>query len=245
MIGIVDSGLGGVATCFHLRKKHPRTSFLVLADQKNAPYGDKTKEELLEIARDNIRWFYDQGIREVIIACNTLCSTVYPELVEEFPDMKLWNIIDLELENLRHKRFRSVLIMATSATIRMKRYEDGIRKMFPKRTVYAKATPKLVPMIEGGENPFTIRDVLADYLAPYRDKADAVLLGCTHYPLVSAQIHEVLPARQFDPNEGIEKAVSFPEEENPVLRIYTSHDAENLEKAIRLLFGEECEVEER
>ncbi|MBQ1506676.1 MAG: aspartate/glutamate racemase family protein [Erysipelotrichales bacterium] len=242
MIGIVDSGLGGLKTCFTLREKHPETSFIVLADQKNAPYGDKTRDEIYEIAYRNIKWFKDRGIHEVIVACNTVCSTVLDELQKEFPDMKLYNIISATLEELKKKRYKGIVVLATAATTRSMKYENGLKGIFPGRKVYPVAPKELVPLIESGASSKEIEDLLKGYLADYQGKADAVLLGCTHYPLASKEIKKALPVKQYDPNDAIEKTVAFHQDENPSLEVYTTGNPRLTSWQIFKLFHEDVEV---
>ncbi|MEI7668205.1 MAG: glutamate racemase, partial [Erysipelotrichaceae bacterium] len=86
-IGILDSGLGGYSIYQALHNAYPKASFVFLADQKNAPFGTKTKEALLEITIININWFIQQDIKMIVIACNTISSTIMPKLRLHFPSI--------------------------------------------------------------------------------------------------------------------------------------------------------------
>jgi glutamate racemase len=147
-IGIVDSGLGGYTVYESLRKAYPGISFVFLADQKHAPYGNKSALEIIAISYKNMRWFRSQGISEVIFACNTTSSVALNEMRMAFPDMTLHGIIDLTVDHLDLQPDESVLVMATSATIRSGTYPKAIAARNEKVTVDGVAMVELVRLIE-------------------------------------------------------------------------------------------------
>ena len=242
MIGILDSGLGGLTTLDYLHRKHPEVSFLALADQKQAPYGDKSKAEVYKITKSNLEWFQAQGIKQVIIACNTLCSTVIEELKPQFPNLELVNIVSLTLDYLKKEKLSSLLIIGTKLCISAGVYEKELRGYFPEAKIMSEATPEFVPAIEAGKDRQTIQTSADTYLHGYRGKIEAVLLGCTHYPLIGKEIYNALPVKQYDANLAIEKRMSFIPEKNPQILIYTSGNPEVTKKQIKQLFDFEMEV---
>jgi glutamate racemase len=242
MIGILDSGLGGLTTLNYLRLKHPEVSFLALADQKNAPYGDKHKEEVLEITRKNLEWFQGKGIKQVIVACNTLCSTVLEELKPQFPELELVNIVDLTIDSLKKEKISSLLIIGTKLCIASGVYENRLKEYFPHAKISSLATPKFAMQIEEGKDPETIQQSADDYLKDYRGKVEALLLGCTHYPLIGKEIYHSLPVKQYDANKAIEEHLEFKSEKDPKILIYTSGKPEETQKQIKQLFNFETEV---
>ena len=242
MIGILDSGLGGLATLDYLHRKHPEVSFLALADQKNAPYGDKSKEEVLKITKENLEWFQEKGVKQVIIACNTLCSTVIEELRPQFPKLELVNIVYLTLDQLKKEKISSLLVIGTKLCISAGVYENELRRCFPDHKIFAEATPEFVPLIEEGKDAKTIQTSAEHYLRGYRGKVEAILLGCTHYPLIGKEIYRALPVKQYDANEAIDQQVKFIPEKDPTILIYTSGKPEETEKQLKKLFDLAIEV---
>ena len=246
MIGILDSGIGGIVTLSRILEtdKFKNTSFLCLADQANTPYGDKTSTELFEITRKNIEWFKNQGVSTVLIACNTICSSVFEQLSSEFEDMNLINIVDLTCEYLAKKEIDSIVILATKLSIESKTYESKLRSSFDRADIYPVIAPALVPLVEDGKLDDEKRAALLEYLGPYLSKATSVLLGCTHYPLLKELVYEIMPVEIFDSNEAIIENLPF-ENDEQVVRIFTSGCPKKTAKQIRPILGLDIEVNQK
>ncbi len=235
-IGIVDSGLGGYTVYEALTRVYPTKKFIFLADQKNAPYGSKTTAELLDLMRSNTEWFIDQGIHEILIACNTASAIALDVLCEEYPMIKFYGIIDLTVESLTIKPDARVLVLATQANIQTFIYPHTINKRYPKAIVTSKALPNLVPLLEELADRSEIVDYLHEQLDFYQGKLDLVLLGCTHYPIVKDEISLITLAPCADSITAIIDFFSdrpLPEGKS---RCYTTKDAVQTEKQIQTLF---------
>lgn len=231
MIGVLDSGLGGIVTMQYLKERILDTSFLCLADQANAPYGQKSNEELYVLAKEHLLWFQSKGIDTVLVACNTLCSTVLPQLKQEFTTMHLIDIVSLTCEDLRKESLDSLLLLATERSIQSGVYERLLQKSHPNCKIYPVVPSQLVPLIEQSQSKECIKMALHEYLDAYQGKVNAVLLGCTHYPLVKEEIEEVLPVAIYDSRRAIVNAIPH-EHQKQKVEIYTTLDAKQTRQQI-------------
>ncbi len=187
-IGIVDSGLGGYTVYASLRKAYPSASFIFLADQKHAPYGNKTQEEIIAITYKNLQWFHNHDIHEVIYACNTTSSVALDQMRSVFPDMVMHGIIDLTVNSLDLKQGDSVLVLATSATIKSQSYPKAITKRFNDVKVDGLAMVDLVRHIEELSDEDRVNTYLKSQLSQVASAYTKIVLACTHYPIVKDQI---------------------------------------------------------
>lgn len=243
VIGILDSGLGGYTVYNALRNVYPAFPFVFFADQKNAPYGDKQVAEIFDCARNCIRWFEKQGIQEVIIACNTISSTCLEQLKASFPLMTLHGIIDLTVQQFYAGQFRTVSVIATQATISSGQYGQKLRELDPLLSVSECATPYLVPMIEQLSDPELIKAQFAHDTLSLIDNTDALILGCTHYPLVTSLIESCYPLPIFD---SIQPIIDLLRKQDMTSTgascVYTSKDPDMLKYQIKVLYHEDIEV---
>lgn len=241
-IGIIDSGLGGYTLYHGLRAKYPKKSFTLIVDQANAPFGDKTKDELLEIGKKLLTRMSDLNIETVLIGCNTLSASVYRELVEAFPHLNLINIIDLTIQEVSPEVNR-VLVIATTTTINQKAYSSALTKHAKNAWINELATPKLVPLIEGLADDKDVDEILGEYLEG-KTNVDTLILGCTHYPLIKNNLQKLSKAQIID---SIDASIHYFDEsdlEDGESQIFTSHDAKRLENQIFSLFNTKQEVKE-
>jgi glutamate racemase len=237
-IGIVDSGLGGVSVVLALHHAYPELAMVYLADQIHAPYGNKSKQEICEIMEANMRWFQSQGIKEVLLACNTASSNALEFLHQRFPAMKINGIIDVTVNQLTHGD--CVGVLATSATIASHAYKSKIEKKLSCRVI-EQAAPELVAMVENLADESQLSDVLDDYCASLKD-CDTVVLGCTHYPLIKNLIAMKVSGKIVDSIEPV--ILSFKDKDYPKgdVKIYTTKDPVHLKQQIKFLFNEDVEV---
>ncbi|MEG0275743.1 MAG: glutamate racemase [Coprobacillus sp.] len=196
-IGIFDSGVGGLTVLSTLKRKFPSENIIYVGDNLHCPYGDKTKEELLEYTTRICKFFVSRGAKIIILACNTTSANVLTELQEKFPFVPIVGVIEPTVQEFSLLKKKKVLVMATHATIQSHQYKKLIRKKRWFAKVIEIETPKLVPLIESGQYKEGIQDVLHEYLDIYKDEVDSVILGCTHYPIVLDQIKEVLGDKTY------------------------------------------------
>ena len=181
-IGVLDSGVGGLTVLKKVIEKYPYHEYLYLADNKNNPYGNKTKEELLEITKKNIDYLKRKNCNPIILACGTISSNIYDELTTIYPEIKFIKALN-NLDNLGSKT--TYLFMATKRTVLSDYIKNKQEKNF-----YALACDNLAYLIE---NNLDTKDYLESLLEKYKNKKiDTLILGCTHYPLKEQEIKSII-----------------------------------------------------
>lgn len=183
-IGIFDSGVGGLTVLKSLSDKYKCIDYIYIGDNKYCPYGDKTKEELLNYAKRIVNYFIEKGISIIVIACNTSCSQTLDELKQIYKNITFIGVIDSTIDIFIKSNKNNVLVIGTNATINSNIYEEKIKERNKNIKVTNLATPKLVPLIENME---MTKEALNEYLNPYND-IDSIILACTHYKLIEKEI---------------------------------------------------------
>lgn len=208
-IGVFDSGIGGTTVLEAVRRRLPEVEYIYIADSENCPYGEKPDEELYEIVRRNVEKLRDFGAEIIIVACNTATVKCIDRLRRDYPELKFVGTepaVKLALAS----GARKVLVLATPNTIESERLHTLARQnATDEQEVDYKACPGLAEVIEKNlkNNPGEISKKLAELLS-FDDRYEAVVLGCTHYPLVSDMIQRYYPnAKLIDGAEGVAKRV--------------------------------------
>lgn len=210
IIGIFDSGVGGLTVLQTMMKDLPHTDLMYIGDNKNCPYGDKSKEALYECASKVVEYFIAHQIKIIVLACNTTSANVLEELRAAYPKTRIIGVIDSTVQNFLKKNMEKVLVIATKATIDSHKYQDTIALYNKQVQVMELATPKLVPLIESGEYKNGIQETIKEYVASYQGKIDSMILGCTHYPIIASQFKEVLSDICYiSSSESVSKEVAY------------------------------------
>jgi len=207
MIGIFDSGFGGLTVMKEYLKKYPQFDYVYLGDQANAPYGPHSKERVEELTLKNVDFLVKQGCELIIVACNTASADSLRAAQQKYKGKPviLGVIVPAVEEALKSSRFGNIGVIGTRGVIKSKAYERELSKYgvlytpTDKRArkevkAYSQACPLLVPLIEEGmlESPAT-RMILKNYLRPLKHaKIDTLILGCTHYPLLHNEIERMM-----------------------------------------------------
>ncbi len=194
-VGVFDSGVGGLTVLRELARTLPGERFVYLGDTARVPYGTKSRETVtrysIEIANHLIT---RHDIKLLVVACNTASSLALPVLrkLYKIPVVGMVDPCVRRAASLPKKE--TIGVIGTAATIHSGAYERALRSEVPGARVVSRPCPLLVALAEEGwvETPVT-RAVIAEYLAPYRsDPPDALILGCTHYPVLKDPIRETL-----------------------------------------------------
>lgn len=190
MIGVFDSGYGGLTVLKDLLKELPQYDYLYLGDNARTPYGNRSPEVLMQFSEQAVEYLFAQGCTVIIIACNT-ASTVLRHLQEKYlrgpkvTDRKILGVIrPIAEEAVRVTKNLQVGVVGTRGTIGSKSYETELQHLNPKIKVFGQACPLLVPLVEEHwhEKP-EARMILKKYLRPLKAcNIDTLILGCTHYP---------------------------------------------------------------
>lgn len=243
-IGMCDSGIGGILVVNALVEAYPNLNIVYIGDQKNAPYGDCSKDELMTYAVSMMNEFKRRNIDQVIIACNTLCANVLKEIQEQFRDMDIVGVLEPTCRQIKED-IQSLLVIATTSTINKHAFQTYLNASNPDLTVYELACPELVPLIEGGADNALLQQRAKDYVAPYLGKVDAVIMGCTHFPLVEESIQHFLGVKTFNSNEAMVHEFSFHQEDDEgEISIFTSKDAISMKEKIKCLIQKDWDVQE-
>lgn len=182
-IGVMDSGVGGLTVLKQLVEIAPNENYLYFGDTKNLPYGEKSKDELISIAKKVFDFYAQKQVKAVVMACNTTSATVYDELKDNY-DFKIYPIIQVVSKILaQDNKLNRVAIMATKATVNSHKYRDEFLFNNPKINVFEHACPMWVPVVENKLVNYDKNDVITQYLdAVLAFEPQKVVLGCTHYP---------------------------------------------------------------
>ena len=209
-VAVFDSGVGGVSVLRELVRVMPKEHFYFYGDSANAPYGTKSKYEVLQLTRDHVEHFIDNGAKGVCIACNTATSAAVRKLRLEYPDFPIVGIEPALKPAVSFMDHPKVLVMATPMTISQEKFQTLMSKYGEEAEVYPLACPGLMEYVEAGKaGSKEVQDFLNDLLKDYAPGGkygpmDAVVTGCTHYPFVKDQIEIALGGgtRVFDGANG-------------------------------------------
>ena len=194
-IGIFDSGLGGLTVTAELRRKLPAEDVIYLGDNARVPYGSKSEDTIVRFAIQDTEFLVQREVKCVVIACNTVSSLALPDLQRTFPEMTFVGVVEAGVARILELNAKQVLLIGTSATVNSDSYRVQIHRKAPDVNVRSLACPLFVPlaeegMIEGDLVDLAIRHYLAREL---ESEPDALVLGCTHYPLLGKSIQKHLP----------------------------------------------------
>ncbi len=204
MIGVFDSGFGGLTILKEIRKKLPEYDYLYLGDNARAPYGTRSFDVVYEYTWQAVHYLLEHGCRLVILACNTasakaLRSIQQRNLIQyKDPQVRVLGVIRPTVEAIRdYTQTKHVGVVATPGTVASESYVIETEKQDPAICVTQEACPMWVPLIENNEHgnagaDYFVRKYMAELLQKDR-LIDTIILGCTHYPLLLDKIRQVTP----------------------------------------------------
>ncbi len=193
-IGVFDSGVGGLTVLQELYRQLPHESLIYFGDTARLPYGDRTPAEILQYVREILTWFEQQGVKMVIMACNTSSALALDIVRCEF-DLPILGVI-LPGAQAAVRQGRRIGIIATPATAKSGAYRRAIQEIDVTVAVWEMGCPQFVPLIEQNRlaDPYT-RAIAQQYLAPLlAHNIDTLVYGCTHYPHLEPVLRQLLPA---------------------------------------------------
>lgn len=203
MIGVFDSGVGGLTVLRGFLKDHSDYDYIYLGDNANVPYGNKSMETIYGYTTKAIDFLYKSGCRLVIIACNSASAQALRKIQQEYlplkySDLKVLGVIRPIAEEIaRLNKIKRVGIIGTKATINSNIYSEEINSLRNDLEIFQKATPLLVPLIEEDwlHKPET-KMILKKYLRDFKVKQiEALVLACTHYPFLLNDIRRIMGKR--------------------------------------------------
>src|SRR4051794_38925942 len=195
-IGVFDSGVGGLTVLHECLVSLPHEDFVYLGDTARFPYGERSRDELERFARELAGRLLEEETKLLVVACNSATSAALPSLRDELAGrVPLLGVVTPESRLAASvTRNGRVGLLATEATVASGAYERALAEAAPGASLVPVACPELAPLIqEGGEWDERVVDAVESYCAPLRAaEVDAVILGCTHYPLVRPIIQRAL-----------------------------------------------------
>jgi glutamate racemase len=185
-VGVFDSGVGGLTVLHECLVTMPHEDFVYLGDHARLPYGPRPLDEVSRFAREIAAYLEGEGVKLLLVACNTATSAALPRLQEELAVPVVGVITPEAHAAVQATRNRRIGLMATEATVEAGRYAQLVRALDAGAQLVPVACPRLVPLIESDE-PFGAgtTEAVREYAAPLKAaEVDTVILGCTHYPLI-------------------------------------------------------------
>lgn len=222
-IGLFDSGIGGTSIWKEIHHLLPSENTIYLADSKNAPYGEKSKEEIIALSEKNTEFLLHQNCKLIVVACNTATTNAISHLRKKYavPFIGIEPAIKPAALNSHTK---TIGVLATKGTISSELFHQAVLN-FPEVQIIEQIGYDLVPMIENGEIESTrMKELLKSYLEPMVSKnIDFLVLGCTHYPYLIPIIQQILPTKiqVIDSGEAVAKQTKRILEINNILNTST------------------------
>ncbi len=222
MIGIFDSGIGGLTVARQIIKKLPEYQIIYFGDTARTPYGNKSKETIIKYAIQDTKFLLRNGAKIIVIACHTASAVASKELREKFPGTPIFDVVKAGLIKAeRITKNKKVGIIGTRATIASQVHENYLKKLNKDIKVYTEACPLIVPLVEEDWiNRSETKKIVKFYLKPFRkEKIDTLVLACTHYPLAKEAIKKAIKRKIniIDPGEEVAKEVDLFLKNHPVI----------------------------
>jgi len=196
-IGVFDSGIGGLTVLSALIEAMPSENFIYLGDTARLPYGTKSPEIIARYSRENTEFLLAKGIKLLVVACNTSSAVALDQIARQ-TIVPVVGVIDPGARSAATaSRSGKIGVIGTEATIASGAYTRAIHHCRPHAEIYTRACPLLVPLVEEGmlDNEIALKTV-AYYLESLKQSGiDTLLLGCTHYPLLTPVFSRVLGSR--------------------------------------------------
>lgn len=223
-VGLFDSGIGGINVLSELVKKYPHNHYIYYGDTKNLPYGNKSKDELIKLSSNIINFLINKQVDVIIIACGTVSSNCYRELSKKY-SIPIYDIITPTLDFLRNSPYNKIGVIATTKTIESKIFD------IKEKDIFMKDTPSFVPIIENNqinENEGVIKKEL-EY---FKDNVESLVLGCTHYPMLSSVIKKYLDIPLINMGTCLSETINLESNSDLEIELYFSKLTDEIRKNI-------------
>ena len=210
-IGVFDSGVGGLTVAREIMRNLPDERIVYFGDTARVPYGSKSKATVLRYSRQIVRFLKTQKVKAIVVACNT-ASALALDTIEEEIDLPILGVVrpgaSVAVQATHNKK---IGVIATESTIHSNLYQTLIQREDPEITVYGKACPLFVPLVEEGWTKDSITvEVAKRYLAELLEKdIDTLIMGCTHYPLLRSTVGRLMGPEVTLVNPAYETALEL------------------------------------
>lgn len=232
MIGIFDSGVGGMTVAKAIEEALPDFRLIYFGDLAHSPYGSKSRETICRYSRRNTDFLLSHGAKLIVIACNSAASVATKEVTDNYP-VPVFEVISPAVRlAAATTRQQKIGVIGTRATISSAVYDREIEKILPGSRVFSQACPLLVPLVEEGWiNKRETKMILRRYLDPLqRQQVDTLVLGCTHYPLLKHLIQPRIGKQVtvIDSSHAVAEELRLFLEQRPEVAKTLQKDGENL-----------------
>ena len=210
-IGVFDSGVGGLTVAREIMRNLPKEDIVYFGDTARVPYGSKSKDNIIRYSRQIIHFLQTKGVKAIVIACNTASALALDTVKDEF-DIPIIGVVEPGARAaLAVTENKKIGVIGTEATVRSSMYEKIIKGINPEVSVISKACPLFVPLVEEGFKKHQVTDEIIDYYLASMKKSevDALILGCTHYPLLRSKIREYVGEKITLVNPAYETAMDL------------------------------------
>ncbi len=195
-IGVFDSGLGGLTAVKELRRVLPNENIIYFGDTARVPYGNRSRDTILKYTRQDIRFLLTQDVKVIVVACGTVSTVALPLIADEYHVPLVGVVYPAVRRAASATKNGKIGLIATQASVRSRAYVQAMHSINPSIQVISEACPLLVPLVEVGRispDDVVTRTVLEEYLYPMVSQGiDTLILGCTHYPLLTDAIKSVI-----------------------------------------------------
>ena len=235
-IGLFDSGVGGLTVLKELQRLMPNEHYIYIGDTASFPYGSKSKQTIIELSKKRIENLIDMNVKMTVIACGTATSQALEEMQKMF-NIPIIGIISPTVDYLKEKNIKKIGVIATAGTIKSEGWKKQIERNIPDAKLINRACPLLASMAEEGWTDNEIaRLAIHEYLKDIKD-IDALILGCTHYPLFKKVIEKEIGANVDIINTGEMVAKNV---QKYILENQKENENKNLDKTDIYLTDLEC-----
>lgn len=188
-IGIFDSGLGGLTVLYELKKVMPEENYIYYGDTLNFPYGNKTKEQIIEYSNKITKYLISQNVKMIIVACGTATSHALDVINNKYK-IPIEGIVDPTVEYVKNKKIKNVGVIGTIGSIRSRAWENQLKAQIPNINVINKACPLLAEIVEEdkAKSKESIK-AIHNYMKVFKENnIKDIILGCTHYSIIDELI---------------------------------------------------------
>ncbi len=211
-VGVFDSGVGGLTVAREIIRQNPEEKIVYFGDTARVPYGSKSKDTIIHYSKQIVNFLKTQDVKAIVVACNTASALALDELEKEL-DIPIIGVVRPGAKVASHATTNGRIgIIGTKATVSSGIYPEYIKQLDEDLTVFQKACPLLVPLVEEhmlNDDEIT-REVLERYLQELKEQeVDTVVLGCTHYPLLRKRIRSIMGSNVKLVNPAYETAVEL------------------------------------
>lgn len=257
MIGVFDSGVGGLTVVKEIFKYLPKYQIIYFGDTARLPYGTKGSEFVKRYSAKITKWLLKNNAKVIVIACNTSSAWAADFLKKQFKNVPIFEMISPAVkEALKTTNNKKIGIIGTPGTIKSDIYKKKFSEIDNGFKIYQKACPLLVPLAEEGwiENK-TTQTIIKEYLIPLKEKGiDTLILGCTHYPLLKKDIEKIIDSgiKIINPAESSARELKTFLDNNPKIasqikkgknhKFFFSDTPYNFKKISHLCFNKKIKI---